>query len=218
MQQYTYLEIGSHLGGSIQQYLVDPQCAVVYSIDMRPTEVPDERDLIVYYNGNSTARMLENLVEVDADAAGKVVCFDSDARDIDPARIAPRPELCFIDGAHTHESVISDFEFCLRVCAPDAVIYFHDDFIIAASLGEIVRRLQARGQRFTAMKLEGSTFAIALGDAPAASDPVVLSMATDGRRAILLLHIRWTIRQRVKHMVPAPIRPWVRRVREMLGG
>ena len=30
---YTYLEIGSHLGGSIQQHLVDPWCARIISMD-----------------------------------------------------------------------------------------------------------------------------------------------------------------------------------------
>ena len=33
---YTYLEIGSHLGGSIQQHFLDPACRSIYSIDPRP--------------------------------------------------------------------------------------------------------------------------------------------------------------------------------------
>ena len=37
---YSYLEIGSYLGGSIQPYLVDPLCRRIYSIDRRPLERP----------------------------------------------------------------------------------------------------------------------------------------------------------------------------------
>lgn len=33
---YTYLEIGSHLGGSLQQHVVDPKCNWIVSIDRRP--------------------------------------------------------------------------------------------------------------------------------------------------------------------------------------
>ncbi len=32
---YTYLEIGSFVGGSLQQYYMDPKCRLVYSIDKR---------------------------------------------------------------------------------------------------------------------------------------------------------------------------------------
>lgn len=41
--EYVYLEIGSHLGGTIQPYVVDPVCKLVYSIDKRPDFQPDER-------------------------------------------------------------------------------------------------------------------------------------------------------------------------------
>jgi hypothetical protein len=41
--EYAYLEIGSHLGGSIQPYLLDPRCSAISSIDPRPSEQPDDR-------------------------------------------------------------------------------------------------------------------------------------------------------------------------------
>ncbi len=41
--EYVYLEIGSHLGGSIQQHLVDPRCRKIVSIDRRPLSQPDDR-------------------------------------------------------------------------------------------------------------------------------------------------------------------------------
>src|SRR4051794_16482548 len=55
---YTYLEIGSHLGGSLQQHLVDPRCRRIFSIDKRPLVQPDDRGVVWHYDGNSTARML----------------------------------------------------------------------------------------------------------------------------------------------------------------
>ena len=33
---YNYLEIGSHLGGSLQPHVRDPRCAHIDSIDLRP--------------------------------------------------------------------------------------------------------------------------------------------------------------------------------------
>ena len=41
--EYAYLEIGSFVGGSLQQYYLDPKCRVIYSIDKRPERLPDER-------------------------------------------------------------------------------------------------------------------------------------------------------------------------------
>ena len=58
---FTYLEIGSHLGGTIQSYDVDPQCRLIYSIDKRTLLQPDERKLVFEYKNNSTKRMLEGL-------------------------------------------------------------------------------------------------------------------------------------------------------------
>ena len=40
---YTYLDIGSHLGGPIQPHLLDPRCETIYSIDTRPESHPDDR-------------------------------------------------------------------------------------------------------------------------------------------------------------------------------
>jgi len=61
--RYSYLEIGSHLGGSIQPHLVDPRCEVVYSIDPRPENQPDDAfdGHVIFYEGNSTGRMLKLL-------------------------------------------------------------------------------------------------------------------------------------------------------------
>jgi hypothetical protein len=61
---YVYLELGSHLGGSVQTHVMDPACARIYSIDRRPLAQPDARGQDSDYAGNSTARMIENLTRV----------------------------------------------------------------------------------------------------------------------------------------------------------
>ena len=58
---FRYLEIGSHLGGTLQAFLADLRCKHVVSIDSRPLWQPDDRpDLDGWtYENNSTERMLE---------------------------------------------------------------------------------------------------------------------------------------------------------------
>jgi hypothetical protein len=40
---FSYLEIGSYLGASLQVHLADPSCTAIMSIDPRPEAVPDDR-------------------------------------------------------------------------------------------------------------------------------------------------------------------------------
>src|SRR5262249_2545195 len=62
---YTYLEIGSYQGGSIQQHLVDPLCRRIISIDKRPLiPIPDDRGQYVEYKVVSTAQMMDDLRKV----------------------------------------------------------------------------------------------------------------------------------------------------------
>lgn len=160
---YVYLEIGSHLGGSIQPHLLDPRCKKIYSIDARPEEMPDERGEDRIYRENSTRRMLDLLAEVSEEGLGKIVCFDQDARYIDPRGVDPAPHLCFIDGEHTNEAVISDFAFCFKVSAPDAVIAFHDSGLVSRGIKTIKKWLHRRGASFRGLKLDGSVYALCLG-------------------------------------------------------
>src|SRR5436305_2405579 len=121
---YACLEIGFHLGGSIQPHLLDPRCRRIYSIDNRPIVPPDDRGQEFRYDGSSTERMLANLRALDPDQVSKIVCFESDARDVDPSLLPDRPDLCFIDGEHTSRAVLSDFDFCFRVYSPRATSAF----------------------------------------------------------------------------------------------
>jgi predicted O-methyltransferase YrrM len=123
---YKYLEIGSYLGGSIQPHLLDDQCARIYSIDKRPEKQPDARGFDYTYLNNSTQRMLEKLSTVSAEGLDKITTIDGDSRSISPSEINEKVDLCFIDGEHTDEAVLSDFNFCLEVLNESGCIAFHD--------------------------------------------------------------------------------------------
>jgi hypothetical protein len=207
---YTYLEIGSHLGGSIQQHLVDPLCRRIISIDKRPLEQPDIYYGVYKYKGNSTARMLDNLHKVSPDDLHKIICHDCDAKDVNPTLITDPPQFCLIDGEHTEAAVLSDFEFCLQVCDPNGAICFHDDDTLYQTLAKILVALKRRGVRYTARKLGGVTFGIFLGKCPAVFDPWIQQHSHNGsswlrRRSVgarisgfLTRITRWLTRPRAK--------------------
>lgn len=168
---YAYLEIGSHLGGSIQPYLVDNRCAIIYSIDARPQQQPDDRGAACNYPGNSTARMLTLLSEIDPLQVCKIKCFDSDASDVRSDQITTTPHVCFIDGEHTKKAALSDFRFCSTVTAADGVILFHDFQVIYPAIYEIYRLLKNQNRRFTALKLDDSVFGFFFDQGIVQSDP-----------------------------------------------
>jgi hypothetical protein len=146
--------------------------------------------------------MLDMLRAVDAGEIEKIVCFDLDAREISISNILEPPDLCFIDGEHTKAAVLSDFRFCMRVSARNAIIFFHDDRIIAPAVSDILRGLESLRFDFTALKLHGSTFAILLGQ-ESISNHVLCGIASDGRKAVR----RLTTRLALKKFVPRPLGP-----------
>jgi hypothetical protein len=213
--EYAYLEIGSYLGGSIQPHALDPMCRVVFSIDKRPLQQPDDRGCFFDYRDSSTARMLRNLQTVAPDQVRKIVCFDSDANSVDPRHITVPPDLCFIDGEHTRSAVLNDFEACATLCAPDAVIYFHDAQVVHPAIAEILEKLKRAARRFTAVKLEGLTFAIAMGGGEVIGSPVVRGLASGGE-AYLRAMRRRASRERIARYVPASLKPALRTLRSAL--
>jgi hypothetical protein len=173
LPEYTYLEIGSYLGGSIQPYLFDRQCARIFSIDKRPPYQPDERGANYFYTNNSTQRMLDKLSAVHEPGLAKLTCLDGDASEIDPAAVQPAPELCFIDGEHTDGAAFSDFQFCRKVLAKDGLILFHDAAIVYNGLSRCVEYLQAQQIPFRAYNLPDVVFAIEIGEFPIHRHPAV---------------------------------------------
>ena len=163
---YIYLEIGSHLGGSIQPYFVDEQCQLIYSIDKRPAAQPDERGGMYEYHDNSTQRMLDLLHQNYPNGnLKKLVTFDSGSDEIDPKVIEPKPQVCFIDGEHTNKAVYQDFQFCYQVAAPDSILVFHDANFIFKGLINIEKYLNDKKVKFNSYALGGSVYVILLGQA-----------------------------------------------------
>lgn len=184
-QGYSYLEIGSYLGGSIQPHLVDERCQRIYSIDKRPTRQPDARGFDYTYLNNSTDRMLEKLREVAADKLEKVVTIDGDSRSIAPGMVTSEIDLCFIDGEHTDDAVLSDFKFCLEVLKPNGCIAFHDAQITYNGLADCVRHLEQSGRRFRAYTLPSIVFVIEIGDFPMHKEPAIFDRLTNSHQSYL---------------------------------
>jgi len=198
--EYTYLEIGSHLGGSIQPHLADPRCTIIYSIDSRPSEQPDDRSSghIARYEGNTTERMLRLLRDTGLGDIARIQCFDTDASEIDPAQIGTRPDIALIDGEHTKAAVLSDFQFCERVLSSGGTILFHDFQILRPAILEICDGLRQERRPHLPLKLEGAVFAIFFDPDVVDRDPY-LSAARENRRVFwLLFHARWW----VAHQLP----------------
>jgi hypothetical protein len=162
VDQYVYLEIGSHLGGSIQPHLLDPKCRKIYSIDKRPAAQPDERGSRYEYPDNSTERMLSLLAMVDPERVEKIECIDGDTKSISPSCIHDAPNLCFIDGEHTPAAVLADFDFCLKVCAVGATIVLHDAQIIFRGLRSVVSKLKRARREFSPHALSDAIYVICL--------------------------------------------------------
>ena len=163
--RYSYLEIGSHLGGSLQAFVRDDRVESVVSIDLRPELTPDDRGKNIAYHGNSTQRMLDLLAAIPGADLTKLHTIDADTRTLAPDRVPVRPELCFIDGEHTYDSCLADARFCRQVLAPDGVIAFHDAPIIYPAISAFLRELRRDGVRTVAYPLPERVFVIEFGGA-----------------------------------------------------
>lgn len=161
-QVFSYLEIGSYFGGSLQPYVLDDRCRAIYSVDLRPRRQPDDRypGCDTSYQDNSTERMLELLSNLGQGDTRKLVCFDADAADIDPKCIADAPQISFIDGEHTHRAVLSDYRFCASVMAGSGTIIFHDFDLVFPALYEICNMLKRRKSPCVPLKLDDNLGAL----------------------------------------------------------
>ncbi|MCE9622179.1 MAG: class I SAM-dependent methyltransferase [Actinomycetia bacterium] len=162
--EYTYLEIGSHLGGSLQPFVLDPSCKLMWSIDKRPAVMPDARGSRFEYADNSTARMVALLTALDPAIGDRLRWIDSDAADIPASTINPAPKLMFVDGEHTDRAVYSDGEFCRRVMDPaGSVLVFHDAQIVYLGLRQLFLDWEAAGVPFTAYHLPDVLMVVEFG-------------------------------------------------------
>ena|SRR5436190_9619219 len=162
--EFSYLEIGSHRGGSLQPALLDRRCAHVVSIDPRPQLSPDDRaDLDeIAYADNSTAQMLENLRAVPGADLSKLETVEESTENLAPEELSP-PDLCFVDGEHTNEAALRDARFCRDVMRGVGVIAFHDSYAVERA---ILAFLRETPRPHRAYSLRTSIFVVELGVAP----------------------------------------------------
>lgn len=160
---YTYLEIGSYMGGTIQPYLTDPKCCKIYSIDKRPQFQPDARGRIFEYPENLTKRMLNELQSSYPDAdTGKIATFDADASMVNKKDVDIPPQICLIDGEHNNKAVFSDFRFCFSVCAANGIIILHDANLVLKGIFAIEKFLKKGGVKYKGYVLKSCLFVFLL--------------------------------------------------------
>ncbi len=213
-KRFSYLEIGSHLGGSIQPYLVDPRCTRIYSIDPREIDIPDDRSEGWHstYLGNSTQRMLDLLRAIDAASVDKIVCIDQSSTDIDPAKIDPKPKVAFIDGEHTNRAALDDFSFCMKIIADGGVIVLHDFWIIYPAIFQIYDRMRRERPGAICLMLAGSVFAVFLDRNLPLSDSFLSEFYRRHKHYVRNLRIK----MRVRSCVPKPFWAFIKKAKSSL--
>ena len=159
---FGYLEIGSHLGGSLQAVVRDERVTRIVSIDARPETTPDERGKRIPYAGNSTQRMLDNLAALPGADLSKLQTVDADTRWLRDD-LSVTPQLCLIDGEHTNESCLADARFCRRIAASQCAIAFHDTGIIHRAITRFLEELRDERLVTAAYPLPDSVFVVELG-------------------------------------------------------
>ncbi len=186
---YAYLEIGSFLGGSLQTFLIDRHCRLVYSIDSRPNFVDDERGSPRSYAGVTREQMLAELGKHYPGHLDKLRCFDTDTSSIDRGQVDDPPFLCFVDGEHTDDAVFRDFSFCLRVASRPCVILFHDSQVVFGGIQRCLDHLDAEAVPHYCYILPDYLTVVEIGPAGLCDSPAVLErMARSGRAMICQLN------------------------------
>lgn len=160
---YAYLEIGSHLGGSLQPFVLDPLCQSIASIDPRPPAQSDDTGRTWHYPENSTARMRSLLAAIPGADLSKLHSFDADTRGVAVQDLPARPDLCFVDGDHSTDAALQDAMFCREAMQDDGCIVFHDRDLVRNAVSVLMERLSRDGLPFTAYACPDNVFVVEVG-------------------------------------------------------
>lgn len=169
--ELTYLEVGSYRGGSLQALVADERCRRIVSIDPRPESAPDDRPeaTSIPYPDNSAAAMLAGLAAVPGSDVTKVETVELSPEQIDPAGLE-RPDLCLVDGEHTHDAALRDARFCREALRGRGVIAFHDYAIVRSA----VLRFLHETRRARGYLLRHEVFVVELDVPTLLSDPRIV--------------------------------------------
>lgn len=183
---YTYLECGSHLGGSLVPHLLDSRCTLVTSVDKRPAFQPDERGIICPYPVNSTQRMIDGLARhIPAEGMAKLKTWDLDASELTAQQVPIQPDLVLIDAEHTIEAVFRDFTGIYPLCGPSTVYAFHDANIVTSGLLNIEAFLRYLKVGFTSAFLRDCVYVIGTNEAAPLAQGLNAAFGLDRQRFIL---------------------------------
>ncbi len=164
---FSYLEVGSYHGASLQSFIADARCREIVSIDRRDGSSPDTRSMEPEYPGNTTARMLECLTGVPGADFAKLSTMEASTEELDAGQF--RADLCFIDAQHTDDAALRDADFCRRVIRDRGVIVFHDRLVVDGGILQFLGQLR----RYRAYPLSHELFVVEVGVATLLRDPRV---------------------------------------------
>lgn len=176
---FTYLEIGSYLGGSLPALMQDPRCERVISIDPRTIVTPDARGANSVYEDNTTVHMVTRLMSLPGADMTKLTTLEADTATVSVSDLPARPAYCFVDGEHTLDTVLRDARFCADVLGGQGVIAFHDYALVGPAISAFlcdVWRDVSFALAFTGTadpENGGGVFALELGPRRLLKSPVV---------------------------------------------
>jgi hypothetical protein len=180
LDRYVYLEIGSHMGGTLVPHLMDDACRLIYSVDKRPVSQLDERGVFYDYTTNSTQRMIEALrPAVQESALLKLITIDNDISDVMDSDIARKVDLIFIDGEHTNIAAFRDFVRSLRFMNQSFIAAFHDAHLVCDALLNIEQLLTHQQVPFRSHFLPNYVFVVCAGEFARLADQPLQRMAFD---------------------------------------
>ena len=160
---FCYLEVGSHLGGSILPYLLDNKCSSIISVDPRPHTFHDERGILIY-NDNSTQRMIETLALAGGQVSlAKLKTIESDISSVRQGQIGSNLRVSLIDAEHTNEAVFRDFVAVYNMTEMDSLIALHDSALLIDGCRNIETFLRYLNVHHKVFYLPDNVFLVAFG-------------------------------------------------------
>ena len=150
--KYSYLEIGSYLGGSLTPFLRDENCIKILSIDNRGQKQPDERGAKFDYSGITHDTMIQNLQSHGFDTS-KIEVFDGS---VNQYASNETYDFIFIDGEHTDWACFRDFIHAEKFFKKDCIVAFHDSSLIYKSIKIINELLRSRQSCVKFFKVKNS--------------------------------------------------------------
>lgn len=173
---YSYLEIGSYLGGSLQWHLSNSHCKQIVSIDKRSQDkIKDERHIDYAYT--VTTQDMLNVLTLNNLPIDKLTAIDGTVDNI-PGNL--QFDLVFIDAEHTNQAVFYDGQKCLAAAKENSVIMFHDDWIVFRGIDKLAELLTKSNRKFCIFKIVNCDITvIVLGDFVDFFEPKVSNTTTD---------------------------------------